>query len=543
MTTILVTFSIALTLSLVLTPLAGRLGTRFGAMDVPSERKVHEKPVPRVGGAAIFLAFLLTMLISSFLRTDVSSLFVMDRQMLFLLGGAFICFGVGVFDDFRRLGARKKLIFQILAASVAFYGGINVNYCCILGHTFHFGFLSYFLTVFWFVLFINAVNLVDGLDGLAGCVVFFASMVMVLLSVIRGEYMLAMLFSVLSGCILGFLRYNFNPATIFLGDGGSYFLGYAIAGLSIIGGVKNQLGVAVMIPLLALGVPLFDTMLSTVRRFIRGKKLFQPDKGHIHHRLLEMGFSTKRAVMIIYTITLCLCIFSVIMVNIRDERAGLFLVIIGAGAVIFVRKLGYFDYIASDKVMGWFKDLTDEAGFSRDRRSFLSLQIDINQSENIEELWRNVIRALEKLEFDKGVLYLANMASRTAGHQCACEYPIQMERRGISPSEASICMRKAPPDFSWARHTLLNEADICSRCLLRLELPLLDFDNISYGTIVLLKDMKSSALSHYSLRRVEHLRRTVIGTMGKIMREKIEHTIKKSGKAEENEKRRKANEK
>ncbi len=522
MTTILATFGIALTLSLVLTPLAGRLGARFGAMDVPNERKVHVKPVARIGGVAIFLAFLLTILISKFLRTDVSSLFAMERQMLFLLGGAFICFGVGVFDDFRRLGARTKFVFQILAASVAFYGGIDVGCCFVLDYTFNFGFLSYFVTVFWFVLFINAVNLVDGLDGLAGGIVFFASMVMVILSVLRGDYLLAMLFSILAGSILGFLRYNFNPASIFLGDGGSYFLGYSIAGLSIMGSAKSQVGAAVLIPLLALGVPLFDTILSPLRRFVRGRKMFRPDDGHIHHKLMKMGLSAKKVVWLIYMITFSLCILAVLMVNIRDEKAGLFLIVLGAGAVIFVRKLGYLEYLASDKLYGWFKDLTDEAGLSRERRSFLSLQIDIDSSANFEELWQNITCALEYLEFDFASFYL-NIEGKGEKfkRQSGGNGKDRSERRKIPFYDASVSMRKEPPKRRWSRKTFDQDEVVYSRCFLRLELPLLGADEKNYGVLLLLKNLRGNSLSYFTLKRVEHLRRSIIRTLEKLEKIKL----------------------
>jgi len=247
--------------------------------------------------------------------------------------------------------------------------------------------LSYGLTIFWFLLFINAVNLVDGLDGLAGGIVVFASMVLVLLLILSKQYVTALYFSILAGSVLGFLRYNFNPASIFLGDGGSYFLGYAIASLSILGSVKSQVGAALAIPLLALGVPLFDTILSPLRRFIRGKKMFHPDNGHVHHHLINLGLTTRKAVLILYGITFLLCLLAIFATNLRDERAGLFLVVLGAGVAIFVRKLGYFEYLASDKLYGWFQDISDQTGFSHDRRSFLNQQIEISQSKNINELW------------------------------------------------------------------------------------------------------------------------------------------------------------
>ena len=496
MTTILTIFGISLILSLVLTPLAGKLGIRFGALDKPAERKVHGKPIPRTGGLAIFLVFILTLAVSSFLKTKISDLLVFDRQTVFFLCGAIICFGIGLFDDFRRLGPRVKFLFQIFAASIAYWAGIHIGGFNVLGIYIKVGLLSYFVTVLWFILIINAVNLVDGLDGLAGGIVVFVALVMVILSVLNEDYLTALLFTALGGSVLGFLRYNFNPATVFLGDGGSYFLGYAIAGISVMGSVKSQVGAAMLIPLVALGVPLFDTILSPLRRFVRGRKLFRPDNGHIHHRLLSMGLTAKKAVFIIYMLTFLLCIVAVVMVNIRNEQAGLFLIVLGAGAVIFVRKLGYFEYIGSDKIYGWFKDLTDEAGISHARRSFLSLQIDTGSSENLGELWQNITMAFNMLEFDMAELHL----------------------NSGNPSKS-----KFQKHWSWTRDGFDASNDTRNECLLKLELPLLNNEDKNFGTLWLVKDLQRNAISHYTLRRVEHLRRTLVGTLHKLLGE---HTPK-----------------
>ena len=489
MTTILTTFAIAVILSLILTPLAGRLGIKFGAMDEPDERKVHVKPMPRTGGLAIFAVFILALIISSFFNTNISNLLELDRQIIFFFGGAVICFGIGLFDDFRRLSPKIKVLFQIIAASIAYWGGIHIGGFNVFSVYIKVGLLSYFITVFWFIFFINAVNLVDGLDGLAGGIVVFASVIMVILSILREDYLTALFFTALGGSALGFLRYNFNPATVFLGDGGSYFLGYAVAGLSIMGSVKSQVGAAMLIPLLALGIPLFDTILSPLRRFMRGKRMFRPDNEHIHHRLVDMGLTTKKTVLLIYMLTFLLCIAAVIMVNMRDEQAGLFLIVLGTGAVIFVRKLGYFEYIASDKIYGWFKDLTDEAGISRERRSFLSLQIDTGRSENLEELWKNMTMALKMLEFDLAELHL-NLQNPS---------DTQMQKQLV-----------------WTRDGFDQSNDLSKECLFKLELPLLNNENRNFGTLWLVKDLQRNAITHYTLRRVEHLRRTAIGTLDRL---------------------------
>jgi len=489
-TTILFIFIIALGFSLFLTPVAKKIGVRFGAMDVPDERKSHVKPIPRTGGIAIFFSFLIALAASKLFHTQVSDQLTFCHESQCLIYGALICFGIGMIDDFKRLGPTIKVVFQIAAASIAFWGGIRIEGLLLGAFSINFLPVSYLVTVFWFVFLINAVNLVDGLDGLAGGIVFFASLVMVILSLISEDFSTCILFTALAGSVLGFMRYNFNPASVFLGDGGAYFLGYAIASFSIAGSVKSQMGAALLIPLLALGVPLFDAILAPIRRFIVGEKMFHPDKSHIHHRLVEMGASTRNVVWLFYLITIGLCLVAVAVVNIRDERAGLFLILLGAAAVFFVRKLGYFEYFASDKLYGWFKDVTDEAGLTNERRSFLNLQIELSNSKNSEELWHNITKALDRLLFDRAEIELNN---------------------GFSPEkiEQKDC-------FSWSRNEECKCEEGDEGCLLKLDLPLIDNGMKNFGNLKLIKDLRQNDISHYTLRRVEHLRRTLIGTLNKL---------------------------
>jgi UDP-GlcNAc:undecaprenyl-phosphate GlcNAc-1-phosphate transferase len=242
--------------------------------------------------------------------------------------------------------------------------------------------------------------------------------------------------------------------------------------------------------MLALGIPLFDTILSPLRRFVRGREMFSPDKGHFHHRLLDMGLTTKRAVLIIYVMTFALCLSAVILVNIRDEQAGLFLVVLGAGAVLFTRKLGYFEYIASDKVYGWFRDFADDTGLSRDRRSFLSLQIDMNKSTRFDNLWEIFCRAVEMLEFDLLELELDQNLNF-------------LEEGGRN-------------QFKWRRNNFYEVGNVDINYLLRLDFPLLNTELKSYGTLRLVKDLKRNPVSHYTFRRVEQLRGSFMAALESI---------------------------
>lgn len=488
MTTILVAFFLAAILSNFLTPLAGKFGEKFGALDVPDERKVHSSAIPRSGGGAIFLVFVVTVVIMRIVGTDVSARVVVNQSLWFLFAGAVVTFGIGFYDDFRRLGPKVKFLFQIIGASLAFAGGARI------GAVF-FGFdlldhivLSYLMTVFWFLLLINAINLVDGLDGLAGGVVLFASLVMMILAIIKQDYLMGLYFAVIAGSVLGFLRYNFNPASIFLGDGGSYFLGYAMAALSVMGSIKSQTGAAIAIPLLALGVPLFDTMLSPVRRFLRGKKMFDPDKGHVHHRLVGMGLTTRKAVLVIYSITLGLCVLALVVTNLRDEQAGLFLVIMGAGAALLIRKLGYFEYLASDKFYGWFTDMTDQAGFRHERRSFLNHQIEISKSPDIDTLWRRILAAAEFLDLDFIELKLCDSKCNTLKPRAPM---YEFSNGNIDP---------ALMEWHSAMHIMLPLAT--KEC--------------EFGSLAISRDVVNNPLTPFTLRRIEQLRRTVLEALIKL---------------------------
>jgi len=359
MTTILAVFIISLTISLVLTPFITKVGIRYGLLDMPNERKIHKFPVPRIGGIAIFSSFISTLIIINLFNSSIISLFSINHQMLSFLLGGIIVFGIGIYDDIKSLRASVKLFFQILGASIAFSGGLQIDGFDIFSTTVSFGLFSYFITVFWFLLFINAVNLADGLDGLAAGIVFFACLVMIILLIIRGEYLVAMITAVLGGATLGFLKYNFNPASIYLGDGGSYFLGYTIAALSIMGSFKSQVSAVMLLPLVALGVPLFDTLIAPIRRFVYGNKLFRPDSDHIHHRLIKKGLTHYGAVIVIYATTFILCLLALILVNIRDEQAGLILIMLGFCAFIIIQKLGYFEYFAVNKIMTWLRGIPD----------------------------------------------------------------------------------------------------------------------------------------------------------------------------------------
>lgn len=515
MNTIFFAFFFALLASLALTPLARYVGVRFGALDVPDERKVHLVPTPRLGGAAIFVSTLCAVGLPVLIDTGVAKMLVLDRQLAFLVVGALLCFLTGLADDFRPLGARLKLRCQIVAATVAFAGGswIGMGYFSSWGW---FGsLLSYGLTVFWFLLFVNAVNLIDGLDGLAGGVCFFVTLVMVAVTLMTGNVVVAMLFAALAGSVLGFLRYNFNPASIFLGDGGSYFLGFSIAGLSILGNVKEQTWIALLIPLIAMGVPLFDTLLSTVRRFLRGRGIFSPDNRHLHHRLIAMGLTTRRAVLLVYGMTIVLCAAALVVVQWQDGRVGFVLAALGAGAVILTRSLGYFDVLGFAQLRHWLDDVSHASGVSKHRRDLLDMQIEIRKSRSLDELWSNVVHLLERLEFSHGRLFLAGGGEAEPVDACTnggCE---QTRRQGVrNANEVLDACDRPPPAYSWDSTGKQATAGSCGYrsggWFFRLELPLVaESSGKVLGVLVLSKAHDIGEMGPRILLSVEQLRRVL----------------------------------
>ena len=352
----------------------------------------------------------------------------------------------------------------------------------------------------------------DQLDGLAAGITFFVCIILLILSVLGEEFLTALGLAALGGATLGFLRYNFSPATIFMGDCGSYFLGYMLATLSILGSLKTQAAVTILIPMIAMGIPLMDVIWSAIRRFLLGKRLFLPDDGHFHHRLLKLGLTQRRSVLILYAGTIGMGAFALFMVHARDERAALLLLLIGVALVFGMRKLGYLHYFPVESLIWWAKGVSDEVGLTRERRSFFSLQSDIIRSGSIQDLWKNITHAVETLEFDKGSLYLniSLKKKEVRGRTRVVSAENHFDRRKTPSIESSVIMRRSPPEMDWIRPPFAMENYICSRSIFRLELPLLGKDNIHLGTLILIKDMKNKPIDHLTIRRVEDLRRTII---------------------------------
>ncbi len=321
-----VAFTVALATSYFLTPHVKRFAIRAGALDTPDARKVHTEPIPRMGGLAIYAGFLLAVLASVHI----------NRELFGIVLGGTVVLAVGVIDDLKPLPARVKLLGQIVAACVPILFGIRIEWL-----TNPFGgmiFLDYWaipLTVLWIVGLTNTVNLIDGLDGLAAGVSTIASVTIMLVAAQQNFWTVAILTAALAGSALGFLQHNFNPAKIFMGDTGSMFLGYTLAAVSALGTVKSAATIAMVVPIVALGLPIMDTAFAIIRRFNSGKPIFKPDKGHLHHRLLAMGLSQKQVVLLMYVISACLGVSAILLTeaNVYSAVGILMLLLLLAGVV------------------------------------------------------------------------------------------------------------------------------------------------------------------------------------------------------------------
>ena len=468
--------------AVLLTPLVASVAERFDIMDNPSSRKVHSIATPRIGGLAIFIAFLGSITLS-LLFTDIETLFHNDKAFLYIFAGGALIFCLGFVDDLKRLGPRTKFSVQILAALCAYAGGIQITSVAlpVVGPV-YFGLLSLPVTIFWVLLVINAINLIDGLDGLAAGVSFLVCMVLMILCMLQQNVAPAYILAALAGSILGFLVFNFNPASIFMGDCGSYFIGYMIATLSIFGSVKSNSTFPFLIPVIALGIPLLDTIWATVRRFVMGQRLFYPDKNHFHHRLLRLGLSQKQAVLVLYGSTILMGVISILMVNTTGILSSSVLISLGVLIFFFIKKLGYFNFLSLKNLFQWANDLVNTMGVNRDRRIFFSYQLAIMEAGGINDFWQCIVRTADFIGLDY----------------------IEMKLGGKE------CDFKKFNDFVWSvPNGAGNKEEFYENSRLYLRFPL-EYEGRDYGSLMVSKrKFNSSKLHSQTLWRLEYLRRTL----------------------------------
>jgi UDP-GlcNAc:undecaprenyl-phosphate GlcNAc-1-phosphate transferase len=340
-------------LSLVLTRWVRTYATARGWV-APAEldRHVHIKSVPRLGGVAIFGSFMALAGLAVLLpRSTGLHLSLPVHTVVSIFGAAWIIFLLGLYDDLHCVGPYWKFAFQSLAAILLYAGGAGVQQLDLVsaGHPLR-AFVGLPLTVVWVLLITNAFNLIDGLDGLAAGSAFFSAIVLFVTSLFTPNVTVTLLTIALAGVILGFLRFNFHPASIFLGDSGSTFIGFMLAALALAGSQKAPTMIAVAIPVVSFGLPLLDVALTVTRRFLGGKPLFSGDREHIHHKLLNRGLSQRGAVLVLYGITAIFALLSLVILH-DATMIALVLTVIGLGIALGVHYLGYVELSELQEVL------------------------------------------------------------------------------------------------------------------------------------------------------------------------------------------------
>jgi len=337
----------------VITPLVKKLAFKIGATDDPDDRKIHGRVMPRLGGLAIYLGFTLVVLFTQPLTKPVWGL---------LLGGTLIML-LGVVDDIKGLSPRVKLAGQVAAALILVAFDIQVAFLTnpFQGMLFLES-LAIPVTLLWIIGVTNAVNLIDGLDGLAAGTAGIAAVTIAVVTLLEGHTAVSALALIIGAALAGFLRYNFHPAQIFMGDSGSMFLGFNLAALAIMGLTKGATVISLFIPVVILGIPIMDTLFAIVRRFFNRKPIFLPDKQHLHHCLLNMGLSHWQTVMAIYLVNICLGVSAVLLTELTTDQGVIMLIGISLAMLAAANKIGISGGIT---LKGIIKRVEERKGYFR----------------------------------------------------------------------------------------------------------------------------------------------------------------------------------
>lgn len=305
---------LAIIISFIMTPIVRKLAFKIGAIDIPKDnKKVHKEPMPLIGGLAIYVSVIISALI-----------FVpLTREIIAILLGATVILISGIIDDKGNISPSLKVLFQIIAAIILVAGGVRIEFItnplASEYATLNLEILTIPATMIWIVVITNAINLIDGLDGLAAGVTAISSFCFMLVGISLGHIHIAILAMIVAGACLGFLPYNFNPAKIFMGDTGALVLGYMLAVITIEGVMKSVAAIAVVVPIIILGVPIFDTTFAIFRRLKSGRSITIGDRGHLHHKLLDKGYSQKKTVLILYGISTVFGIFAVLVTRLNTR--------------------------------------------------------------------------------------------------------------------------------------------------------------------------------------------------------------------------------
>src|SRR5713226_1888095 len=427
-------FFLSLLFSFVLTRYVRDFASRRGWVAVPSqERHLHSTPLPRLGGVAIFISFSLGMLAAAFMASYIPYLHsaVSFKTLLTILMPACLVFLLGVYDDLYSAGPYVKFAVQALAATMLFLGGLRIlNIPVLFGNHQLPWFLGLPLTILWVLAITNAFNLIDGLDGLAAGSALFSTLVVFVVALVSQSSLVSLMTLALAGTILGFLRYNFNPATIFLGDCGSLFIGFMLSALALQGAEKAPTIIAVAIPVVSFGLPILETALSVMRRFIGGRPVFTADREHIHHKLLQRGLSHRQVVIVLYAVSAMFALLSLFLLWPTGSTLGLVLAVLGTGIWMGVQHLNHLE----------FRDIRRVAQRTTDQRQISINNLDIRRAteelkvtSDYDQLRRILEAAFSSNDFDAFELRL---------HRPPDELP---EARGLQ------VISTGEPDLRWKK--------------------------------------------------------------------------------------------
>jgi len=386
-------------LALVITPVVIWLARKLNAVNRPDVRTVHSKPIPRIGGVAIFVSATALILCVLLLPNLVGQRFrIIKPQLVVLLSAATFIFAVGLIDDLKGLRARTKFLAELAAALIIYAIGIRIKSVAVADWlTIDFGWFSLPLTLLWIVGITNAVNLSDGLDGLAAGISAIACGVIAILAIQGGQAVMAVLMLALLGSLTGFLFFNFNPARIFMGDCGSLFLGFTIASASVLSSMKSSALVGLALPMLALGIPIFDTLFSMLRRFLERRSIFSPDRSHFHHHLLALGLNQRHVVILAYAVT---CLFAGLGLFMMVTRSINTLVVF---LCILLLLLLVFRVVGSVRLRQTIASLQKKYEFSSRRRreqmNFEQAQLYFRNARTFSDWWQAVCEAAKRMDF------------------------------------------------------------------------------------------------------------------------------------------------
>lgn len=315
----IIVFAVTVAVTLVMVPVSKRIAFALGAVDYPSNRRVNKEPIPRCGGIGMYCGFMVGLGLlyfgTNYWGWDIhNTYYLQSLNYPLLFVGVTGMFALGLVDDVRQIRASVKFLFQLVAATVVAFSGVSIGSVYLFGCGFiDLGVFNIPLTVLYLVVFVNVINLIDGLDGLAAGIVAICSIALMMLVLQRGTVTLACVCVCLFASCLGFLRYNFNPASVFMGDSGSHFLGLMLGVISLAGVARMSSVVVLVVPIIIAGVPIIDTASAIVRRVLSHKSIGEPDLNHIHHRLLRVGLSQRATVLVLYGITALMAIVAVLL--------------------------------------------------------------------------------------------------------------------------------------------------------------------------------------------------------------------------------------